>query len=348
MRQVEAQAWEAKGIYFKAMRTQKKKHWEEFLEDSDNIWQAAKYLAPSSTAKPSFSPIACLKDRDGNFVCHTTDISTTLLQKIFPPLPAYTAPTQTLLPKSLPMMAVTEKEVQAAIFSASPFKGPGYDGLSAVAWQKTWPVFRSHLVYLFEESLLQGRLPNTWKIAKIIPLRKPNKSDYTSPSAYHPISLLPTLSKAIESLVAERIAHLSDEYGLLPGNHFGGLKCKNTVDALVVLQEKIYQAWRDKKVLSLVTFDIQGAFNGVAKDVLRSRLRERHIPELLVNWISNFCSERKATIIVNGESSDQIALQDAGLPQGSPLSPIFFLFFNANLVKSVISKNKVAIAFIDE
>ena len=236
----------------------------------------------------------------------------------------------------------------AVNYNTSPFKGPGYDGLSAVAWQKMWPVFRSHLVYLFEESLLQGRLPNTWKIAKIIPLRKSNKSDYTSPSAYRPISLLPTLSKAIESLVAERIAHLSDEYGLLLGNHFGGLKCKNTVDALLVLQEKIYQAWRDKKVLSLVTFDIQGAFNGVAKDVLCSRLRERRIPELLVNWISNFCSERKASIIVNGESSDQIALQDAGLTQGSPLSPILFLFFNADLVKSVINKNKGAIAFIDD
>lgn len=179
-------------------------------------------------------------------------------------------------------------------------------------------------------------------------LRKPNKGDYTLPSAYRPISLLPTLSKAIESLVAERIAHLSDEYKLLPGNHFGGLKCKNTVDALVVLQEKIYPAWRDKKVLSLVTFDIQGAFNGVAKDVLCSRLRERHIPEKLVKWILNFCSDRKATIVVNDESSKQATLHDAGLPQGSPLSPILFIFFNANLVEGVINKNKGSIAFIDD
>lgn len=89
-----------------------------------------------------------------------------------------------------------------------------------------------------------------------------------------------------------------------------------------------------------MTFDIQGAFNGIAKDVLCSRLRERCISELLVNWISNFCSKQKASTIVNGKNSDQIALQDAGLPQRSPLSPILFLFFNANLVKSVINKNK--------
>lgn len=82
----------------------------------------------------------------------------------------------------------------------------------------------------------------------------------------------------------------------------------------MVLQEKIYQAWRDQKVLSLVTFDIQGAFNGVAKDVLCSRLRKRRIPEVLVNWVSYFCSKRKASIMVNNESSHQVALEDAGLP----------------------------------
>lgn len=84
------------------------------------------------------------------------------------------------------------------------------------------------------------------------------------PGAYRPISFLPTLSKTMEYLIAQEIAQISDAYNLLPGNHFGSLKCKNTLDALVVLQEKINQAWRDKKVLSLVTFDVQGAFNGIS------------------------------------------------------------------------------------
>lgn len=49
------------------------------------------------------------------------------------------------------------------------------------------------------------------------------------------------LSKVIESLVAKKIAYLSDKYGLLPRNYFSKLKCKNTIDVLIVLQEKIYQ-----------------------------------------------------------------------------------------------------------
>lgn len=64
------------------------------------------------------------------------------------------------------------------------------------------------------------------------------------------------LKKALESLVAEKIAHLNDEYKLLSENHFGRLKYKNMVNALIIIQEKIYQVWHDKKVFSLVTFDL--------------------------------------------------------------------------------------------
>ena len=156
------------------------------------------------------------------------------------------------------------------------------------------------------------------------------------------------MNKALEYLVAQKLAHLCDAHNLLPGNHFGGLKCKRTIDALFVLQKKIYQAWKDKKVLSLITFDVQGAFNEVAKDVLLQRLRKRRIAEVFISWIGNFCSQRQATISVNGESTNLTALEHAGLPQGSPLSPILFLFFNADLVQGPINKNKGSIAFIDD
>src|SRR3954470_21028774 len=96
------------------------------------------------------------------------------------------------------------------------------------------------------------------------------------------------------------------------------------------LTQKIFDAWRERKVFSLITFDVKGAYNGVAKDVLLHRLRERRIPESWVKWIEAFCSDRRATIIVNGKASRQTELLQAGLPQGSPLSPILFLFFNAN------------------
>jgi hypothetical protein len=53
-------------------------------------------------------------------------------------------------------------------------------------------------------------------------------------------------------------------------------------------------------------------------------------------------------LIVNGEVSPTEQLTQAGLPQGSPLSPILFLFFNANLVQHKISNKGGAVAFVDD
>ncbi len=50
---------------------------------------------------------------------------------------------------------------------------------------------------------------------------------------------------------------------------------------------------------------------------------------------------------VNRETSTITSLTQAGLPQGSPLSPILYLFFNSDLVTGVINKNKGSLAFID-
>ena len=56
-------------------------------------------------------------------------------------------------------------------------------------------------------------------------------------------------------------------------------------------------------MLSLVSFDVKGAYNGVYKDRLLQRLTARGIPSDLVSWIGAFCSERTATIVVNGQVS---------------------------------------------
>src|SRR2546423_5660446 len=52
--------------------------------------------------------------------------------------------------------------------------------------------------------------------------------------------------------------------------------------------------------------------------------------------------------MVNGTESPFHEIAHAGLPQGSPLSPILFLFFNANLVASRLSDRGGSIAFVDD
>lgn len=183
---------------------------------------------------------------------------------------------------------------------------------------------------------------------KIIPLRKPGKGDYSIAKAWRPISLLLTLGKALEAVVAERISYVVETSGLLPANHFGARKQRSTEQALILLQEHIYRAWRARKVLSLISFDVKGAYNGVCKERLLQRLQARGVEPMLVQWIDAFCLARTASIVVNGHTLPQQQLPQAGLPQGSPLSPILFLFFNANLVQHKINSKGGAMAFVDD
>ena len=314
-RELEQEANTTKLAYFKLIRHQKRQHWESFLDNADNIWQAARYLDSGKGA--TFSPIPAMVNNEGALVQDDNKISEALLTSFFPSPPPYPSPASGKTACQLPMAPVTDNEIQKAIMGASPLKAPGYDQLPAMAWQQLWPVIGQHISQLFRSCLSVGRIPERWKIAKIVPLRKADKEDYTVPGAYRPISLLCTLSKAFEALIATRIAYLADLHGLLPHNHFGALKGKSTVDALLTVQEKIYEAWRSQKVLSLVTFDMKGAFSGVTIDVLINKLRKAHIPEALVKVIHDFCTLRKASVVVNGSTTRLFNLQHAGLPQGS-------------------------------
>ena len=68
----------------------------------------------------------------------------------------------------------------------------------------------------------------------------------------------------------------------------------------------------------------------------------------MVQRIQNFCANRTATVIINGEILCKTGLDQVGLPQGSLLLLILNLFFNIKLVQGIINKNKESIAFIDD
>jgi hypothetical protein len=99
---------------------------------------------------------------------------------------------------------------------------------------------KDRVLLLFQASVETGQLPTQWKIAKIIPLKKPGKPNYGIAKAWRPISLLYTLGKILEVVITERISYVAETYGLLLTNHFGARKKRLVEQALTLLQEYIY------------------------------------------------------------------------------------------------------------
>lgn len=237
---LEAQAEMAKRKFHAAIRSKKKGHWQSFLEEPSNIWKAAKYL---NTEDSAFGNVPVLVE-DGQEIEEEQDKAKVLLETFFPSTPMRLTPPRaeqqaSPIPENVD---VTMREIEEAIRRVRPWKAPGVDGLPNVVWKETWSVLKGWILAIFRASIAFGTMPAVWKTARILPLRKPNKPDYTVPKAFRPISLLPTLGKILELVVARRLSYWAETQNLLPAQQFGARPRRSGEQALVVLTEKIKEA----------------------------------------------------------------------------------------------------------
>ncbi|EED11881.1 reverse transcriptase, putative [Talaromyces stipitatus ATCC 10500] len=166
---------------------------------------------------------------------------------------------------------------------------------------------------LLSEDVELGHCPYRWKQARIIVLRKSRKPDYGSSEAYQPISLLNTLGKVLEAVMARRLSFWAETYKLLPDTQFGGRLGRNTEQALLTLANAIDRAWLRLKVITLVAFDLKGAFNGVNDSSLDARLQAKDIPTVARRWIRSFMESQYASISFDDFQTEISPLENAGL-----------------------------------
>ena len=96
------------------------------------------------------------------------------------------------------------------------------------------------MFWLYTTSLALGHTLIAWKTARIVTLYKLGKADCTILKAFRPISLLPTISKGLEVVVAARLSYIAEEHKLLLANHFGARPKRSAEQVLNVLVERTY------------------------------------------------------------------------------------------------------------
>jgi hypothetical protein len=232
--------------------------------------------------------------------------------------------------KPLGSLHLPTKEHCWAALCAPPPSAPGEDGLATTAWRELWPILGDTITHLYYRCMEEGCFPLSLKSAKIIMLPKPGKRDYTQLNAWRPISLLSTLGKGLERLLAQQIAVRAIQADVLAPCHFRALPGRSAIDLVQVLVHRVEEAFQQGKDASLLLLDMKGAFDAVIYQQLLSYLHlqgwHKGLLQLLKDWLTG-CS-----VSVHIKEGTATAPIKGGLPQGSPLSPILFLLYAARIV----------------
>ena len=110
------------------------------------------------------------------------------------------------------------------------------------------------LSHLFTLSVTTGVFPAKLKTSKTIPIFK--AGDRYSCDNYRPISLLSTISKILEKIVANSLVNHLELNDLLYENQFGFLRNRSTVHNITLLTNRISHDINEKKFVIGVFLDL--------------------------------------------------------------------------------------------
>ncbi|OAQ57666.1 endonuclease/reverse transcriptase [Purpureocillium lilacinum] len=223
------------------------------------------------------------------------------------------------------------EEVQDALLRTGN-TSPGSDNITVRLLRTAWPALRCHIQRLCQGCLSLGYHPLRFKEAEVVMIEKPGKRDLSKTRAWRPISLLSCLGKGFERLIARRLAWASIRYGILHPQQIGALPKRSAVDLVAALVHDIETALANGQVATLVTMDVQGAFDTVMRNRLILRLRQQGWPSHLVRWAGSFMQNRSAAIRFQDVTTPASPLR-CGLAQGSPVSPILFALYIAPIYR---------------
>jgi hypothetical protein len=251
----------------KIIRQAKEKHIYSLIEkcetENQNIWSVLSDIIPTKNnnkkiTKPinndSFNP-----ENLNEFF--TTVASDKVKQLISNDSNDSSLKVDVLCDKTFSLPVVNNEMIESRIMKMSSKKSTGIDSISVRFLQLVINYICPSITFLINCCLREGVLPNIWKIAKVVPLFKSgNKNDLNN---YRPISILPNVSKVIESIVFDHIHHYLLDNKLLSDRQFGFRKKHSTIDALLGIQKSVLSAVEKKKKVCIVSIDLYKAFDSV-------------------------------------------------------------------------------------
>ena len=190
------------------------------------------------------------------------------------------------------------------------------------------PVAREHLLTMFNNVIVGGQTPTSWKEGDVVLiLKRPPQTDINN---YRPITLISCLSKLLTKILAKRFSEALQHDDVI-GPEQNGFRSSRTCADNIFILNSILEMNKNKKLLSHLLFvDLKEAYDRVDRDILLCKLKQLNVSDKFINFLSSYYFLDNISTASSGKRTRK-QYQKRGLRQGCNLSSILFIIYMIEL-----------------
>jgi hypothetical protein len=201
-------------------------------------------------------------------------------------------------------------------------KAVGCDNIPPRYVKTAAPIIAPIITGLINKGISNSEFPDSLKQAEVAPIYK--KADRLQKQNYRPVSILPTLSKIFEKVLASQITNFfKDTFSPHLSAFRSGYSCQH---ALLDIMEKWKLELRQGKIIGSLLMDLSKAFDCISHKLLIAKLEAYGLGLKSIKLMQSYLNFRKQRVKI-GNIMSTYKLIEKGVPQGSILGPILFNIF---------------------
>ena len=238
---------------------------------------------------------------------------------------------------------ITETKMEKMIDELKSSSGSGVDGIPNLVIKLGKKTLAKHITKLVNTSIQKGDFPDSWRTGLVTALHK--KDDKLSPDNYRPITIVCKLSLILERVVNDKFKEVCKKYNLIDDNQHAYSEAKGCDTALITMYHSWVAAADRGEFAGILMTDMRDAFGLIDWDLFLSKLSCTNPSQATIKWFRSYMTARKQRTKMGNKWSEERILA-SGLPQGSILACLGFLFYTSDLPKSL--KNSTMVNFADD